>query len=408
MNLSLFIARRYLVSKKSHNAINIISGVALGGIGIATMALIIVLSVYNGISNLVKSLYNSFEPDIRITATMGKTFQASGSAFDSVRHLKGVKYFNPVLEDRALLKYNDQQTFAVIKGVSSDFETMTQFDTLIHDGTFSLAKGGLDYAVFGQGLAGQLGIDASNANSSIICYAPKRGLKATANPADAIIEKHIYPAGTFSISDDFDYRYVITSIDFARQLLDYKDSTSVSSIEIGFANGANSDEIKSGIKKILGGNFAVKDRFEQNELLFKTLKSEKLWTFIILVFILIIATFNIVGSLSMLILDKEKDIDILWKMGADMQSVKKIFMYEGVLITFIGAVGGLVLGTLLCLAQIKFKLISFGPGFKVDAYPVCLQATDYLYVFIVVMFIGILSSSYPVKMFTAKGFKKSS
>jgi len=408
MNLSLFIARRYLVSKKSHNAINIISGVALGGIGIATMALIIVLSVYNGISNLVKSLYNSFEPDIVITANVGKTFKASGSAFDSIRLIKGVKYFNPVLEDKALIKYNDQQTFVTIKGVSSDFETMTQFDTLIHDGTFSLAKGGLDYAVFGRGLSDEIGLGVSNADYySVACYAPKRGLKATANPADAIIEKHIFPAGTFSISDDFDYRYVITSLSFARQLFDYRDSSSVSSIEIGLTKAANTDEVKNSIKKVLGGDFAVKDRFEQNELLFKTLKSEKLWTFIILVFILIIATFNIVGSLSMLILDKEKDIDILWKMGADMQAVKKIFMYEGMLITFIGALGGLILGTLLCLAQIKFKLIGFGPGFKVDAYPVSLQATDYLYVFIVVIVIGFLSSWYPVRMFTARGFKKS-
>jgi len=406
MNFPLFIARRYLVSKKSHNAINIISGVALGGIAIGTMALIIVLSAFNGISNLVQSLYNSFGSDIVITAAKGKIFQPTGAMFDIVRHMKDVKYFNEVMQDKALLKYNDQQAFGVIKGVSTDFEAMTQFDTLIRDGTFTLNKGGLDYGIFGRGIAYQLGIGVSNSDYySVACYSIKRGLTSTPNPADAIIKKNLFPAGTFSINDDFDFRYAITSIGFARQLFDYQDS-SVTSVEIGLAKTANNEEVKSKIKNLLGSDYKVKDRFEQNELLFKTLKSEKLWTFIILVFILIIATFNIVGSLSMLILDKEKDIDILWKMGVDMGSVKKIFLYEGVLITFIGAVGGLALGTIICLVQLHFKLVRFNQGFLVDAYPVSLQAADFLYVFIAVMVIGLLASWYPVRIFAARGAGK--
>jgi len=230
-------------------------------------------------------------------------------------------------------------------------------------------------------------------------------LNSTANPADAIIEKHLFPAGTFSINDDFDEHFVIVSINFARTLFDFQDS-SVSSIEIGLAKSGNSEEIETRIKNILGPDFAVKDRFEQNELVFKTLKSEKLWTFIILVFILIIATFNIVGSLSMLILDKEKDIDILWKMGVDISTVKRIFIYEGLLITFIGACIGIALGTIVCLIQIYFKIVPIGQGFVIDAYPVKLQLLDYIYVFLSVFIIGILSSWYPVRTFAAQRLKK--
>ena len=406
MNLPLFIARRYLISKKSHNAINIISGVALGGIAIGTMALIIVLSVFNGLSALVKSMYNSFGADIRITAVKGKTFQPIGTKFDSIRHFKDVKYYNEVMQDKALLIYNDKQSGVILKGVSNTFEPMMQFDTLIHDGTFTLQKGGLDYGVFGRGIAHQLDIGVSNADYySVACYAPKRGLQSSPNPTDAITEKHLFPAGTFSINEDFDVHYAIVSINFARALFDYQDS-SVTSLEIGLAKGANMDEVKGKIKNMLGSDFAVKDRFEQNEIVFKTLKSEKLWTFIILIFILIIATFNIVGSLSMLILDKEKDIDILWKMGVDISSVQKIFLYEGLLITLIGTCLGILLGTIICMIEIYFKVVGIGQGFVVDAYPVKLQLMDYLYIFISVLTIGFFSSWYPVRAFASQRVKK--
>lgn len=406
MNLSLFIARRYLVSKKSHNAINIISGVALGGITIGAMALIILLSAFNGISNLVHVLYSSFGADIEITAVKGKTFLPDTPGFDSIRHIKGVKYFNEVLQDKALLKNGDKQSLAELKGVSGDFKPMTRFDTLMYAGNFTLKKGQLDYGVFGRGIGYVLDVAQSNADYiPITCYAPKRGLAATGdiNPAGAITEKQLYPAGVFSINADFDSRFVIVSIDFARALFDYRDS-SVTGIELGLAKSADKEEIKQKIKNILGSGFAVKDLEEQNELLFKTIKTEKLFTFIILVLVLIIATFNIVGSLSMLILDKKKDISILWNMGADISSIQKIFLFEGMLITFIGACLGLVLGTLICLIQIKFKLVPIPSGnFVVNAYPVKLQLSDYINVFAAVIVIGFLSSWYPVRVFAAKG-----
>lgn len=403
MNLPLFIAKRYLVSKKSHNAINIISGVALGGIAVSTMALIIVLSAFNGISNLVKSLYNSFGSDIQITAVKGKTFLPTGAHFDSVRHLKIVKYFNETMQDKALLKYGDQQVLAYIKGVGDNFAAMTHFDTLIREGKFYLKNGDSYYGEFGIGVADQLGINYSDENYiAVSCYAPKRGLEnSSINPEDAITQMHLYRSGVFSINDDFDSRYVITSIDFARQLFDYHDS-SVTAVEIGLTNPSASAKTQEQIKSILGNGFLVKNRFQQNELLFKTLKSEKLWTFIILAFILVIATFNIVGSLSMLIIDKQKDIAILHNMGAEIKSVQKIFMYEGVLITVLGAAIGLILGTIICYLQIKFKLIPMTGNFVVDAYPVSLQASDYISILACVLVIGFIASWYPVRVFTAK------
>jgi lipoprotein-releasing system permease protein len=406
MNLPLFIARRYLVSKKSHNAINIISGVALGGIAIGTMALIIVLSAFNGISDLVKSLYNSFGTDIQITAVKGKTFLPTGPRFDSIRHLKTVKYVNETMQDKALLKYGDQQVLAYIKGVGNNFADMTHFDTLIREGKYYLRNGDSYDGEFGIGIADQLGINSSDQNyTPVSCYAPKRGLEnSSINPEDGITQMPLYRSGIFSINDDFDSRYVIVSIDFARQLFDYHDS-SVTAVEIGLTDPAISASAKERIKTILGNDFKVKDRFEQNELLFKTLKSEKLWTFIILAFILVIATFNIVGSLSMLIIDKQKDIAIVHNMGAEIKSVQKIFMYEGVLITVLGAAIGLVLGTIICLIQIKFKLVTMTGNFVVDSYPVSLQASDYISILACVLIIGFLASCYPVRAFTAKGIK---
>jgi lipoprotein-releasing system permease protein len=406
MNLSLFIAKRYLVSKKSHNAINIISGVALGGIAVITMSLIVVLSTFNGISDLVKSLYNSAGGDIEITVAKGKTFLPSGPVFDSIRHLKSVKYFDETMQDKALLKYGDKQCIAYIKGVGDEFAPMTHFDTLIKEGKYYLKNGDGDYGEFGRGVADELGVNSSDENfNSISCYAPKRGLKTSAlNPEDAITQKHLYRSGIFSINDDFDSKYVIVSVDFARQLFDYDDK-SVSSIEIGLTDPAASDAAKKQLKAILGKDYLVKDRFEQNELLFKTLTTEKLWTFIILAFILVIATFNVVGSLSMLIIEKQKDIAILHNMGADINTVQRIFMYEGMLITIIGATLGLVLGTIICLIQIKFKLITMSEGFVVDAYPVSIQFFDYICILSFALIVGFLASWYPVRVFTAKKLK---
>lgn len=400
MNFPFFIAKRYLVSKKSHNAINIISGISVVAITIGTAALVIILSALNGLTGLVESLYNSFDADIRITIAEGKTFDPNSLEFQSLKKIKGVKYFTEVIEENALLKYNDQQSLATIKGVSPEFVNATRFDTLVQNGTFDLKRNGVDHAVLGIGVAYLLNVNMGDMYSPLSVYAPKRGNVTSINPEDAFNEERAYVSGIFSINDDFDKRYVIVPIDFARRLLDYK--TEVSAIELALEPKANVKKIKEEVKAAIGDKFVVKDRYEQNELLFKTLKSEKLWTFIILVFILVIATFNVIGSLTMLIVEKKKDITILWNMGADLQQIRKIFLMEGMMITFLGALAGLVLGLIICWMQIQFKMVRFSEGYVVDAYPIRIQLSDLGLILLVVMLIGLFAAWYPVRVFTRR------
>jgi len=402
LNLSFFIAKRYLISKKSHNAINIVSAVSVVGICIGTMALIVVLSAFNGLSELVKSLYNSFNSDIQITLKQGKTFHFDEATSQQLKQLKGVKYYVEVLEENALLKYNEQQCLATIRGVSDNYAEMSHFDTLVHDGKFILKNGAESMTVIGKGIDYLLNINPNDQLTSLSVYAPKRGVSSSINPEDAFNKKNIFVSGVFSINDDFDYKYALVPIDFARDVLEYKNE--VSAIELGLEPGVNSSLIEEQVKNLLGGTFVVKDKYEQNELLFKTLKSEKLWTFMILVFIMIVATFNVIGSLTMLIIEKKKDIAVLWNMGADLTLIRKIFLIEGIMITLIGVFSGLLMGTLLCLGQQHFSWIKFNESFVVSAYPVKMLGTDFLVVFAVVVCIGLLAAWYPVRLFTRRYF----
>jgi lipoprotein-releasing system permease protein len=397
MNFPFFIAKRYLVSKKSHNAINIISAISVGCVCIGTMALIIVLSAFNGLSDLVESLYNSFDPDIRITAKQGKTFDSFSPELSELKKLKGIAYYTEVVEGNALLKFNDKQCVATIKGVNNQFGEMTGFDTLIRDGKFDITKNNI---VIGAGIAYVLDNGPKDFFSPITVYAPKRGNTSSLNPEDALNEMRVYTAGEFAINNEFDYKYVIMNIDKARALLDY--TREVSSIEIAFQKGQNAESVQNEIQHVLGEKYEVKNREQQNELLYKTFRSEKLWTFLILVFILIIATFNVIGSLTMLIIEKKKDITILHNMGADIKLIRKIFLVEGLLITFIGAAAGMILGTLICWLQRTFSIIKFDEGFVVEAYPVSFHLMDFVMVITVVMLIGFFAAWYPVRIFTKK------
>ena len=400
MNLPLFIAKRYLISKKSHNAINIISLISVIAISFGTMALVIVLSGLNGLTDLVQSLYNSFDPDIKITIKEGKIFDPNSPQFDQIKKLKGVVYYTEAIEENALLKHGEQQCLATLKGVSEDFKDMTRFDSLVYEGTFTLERQGQDLTVMGIGIAYLLNARPNDFFNPISVYAPKRGVSTSVNPEDAFNKKSTYISGIFTINDDFDKRYTIVPIRFARDLLGY--TKEVSSIEIGLDKAVNADDIKSQIKEILGNSYVVKNRYEQNELLFKTLKSEKLWTFIILIFILIIATVNVIGSLTMLIIEKKKDISILWNMGMDIKHIRRIFFVEGLMITFIGAAIGLILGILICWLQMEFHLVKFDEGYVVDAYPVKPQLTDFLIILGTVLTIGLFAAWYPVRVFTKK------
>lgn len=407
MNLSLFIAKRYLISKKSYNAINIITFISVAGICIVTMALVIILSAFNGISALVFGLYNTFDPDLKITPKEGKTFVLDSVSIEKIKKTDGVAYYTEVLQENALLKYNDKQVIATIKGVSNNFVRMTRLDTVIREGEFLLQHSNIDYAVLGYGIARKLNISLADFMNPLEIYVPKKGNESYLNPEDAFLIRSLEVSGVFSLNEDFDNRYALLPLSLAQTLLDRKNA--LSAIEIGLKSGENHEDIKTEIEKILAsipgtseGRWVVKTRYEQNEVLFKTINSEKWWTFLILAFILIIATFNVIGSLTMLILEKKKDIQTLIFLGAGKDLIKNIFMVEGLLITVTGITGGLLLGLLVCWLQIEFKLVPFSEGFVVDAYPVKIMPLDLTLVFCTVLLIGFFAAWYPIKVFIKK------
>ncbi len=405
MNLSFFIARRYFASKKSTNFINIISGISVIGVAVGTAALIIVLSVFNGFEGLVVSLYNSFDPNIKITAQQGKTFLPEQLPKSRILHIPGVRFYSETLEDNALLKYRDKQYIATIKGVDSVFTVMKPLQDQITDGEMLLQKGDTDFAVIGQGVRYFLSVNLDDAFSSLSVFVPKRGRQMELNPEDAFIRKSIVPAGVFSIQQDFDSKYVLVPIRFARALYQYEKE--VSAIEIGLSQDADMEVVQKEVEKLVGPGFVVQNRFQQHELLYKIMKSEKWAVFLILSFILLIATFNIVGSLTMLIIEKKKDIAILHALGADVPLVRRIFLLEGSLISLIGALAGLLAGFLICLLQQRFGIIKLqGSGsFVIDAYPVHMQGLDFVYVLVTVLFIGLLAAWLPAGQLTKKLLK---
>jgi len=406
VNLSFYIAKRYLFAKKSRNAINIISGVSVFGVAVGTIALIVVLSVFNGFDDLIKSLYSSFDPEIKITPAEGKTFVPHSASFDTLRQLEGVIFFSEVLEENALLRYGEKQYIATVKGIDEQFSDVTGIDTMIVEGEFSLYKKNRPYAIVGQGIAYYLGMGL-NFITPINIYSLKRTGNISVNPEQAINRKYIFPSGVFSIEQEYNTKYILVPIQFARELLQYTDE--VSALELRLDPEADPVAVQDRIQSLLGDNYVIQNRNEQNELFYKIMKSEKWAIFFILTFILIVASFNIIGSLTMLILDKKKDIETLRSMGASDGLIKRIFVTEGWLISFSGALIGLLIGSLISWLQAKYGLIKLcGSGsFIIDAYPVVYQFTDVIKVLLTVMFIGFIAAWYPVR-FTSKRFILSS
>ena len=403
MNFSLYIAKRYLVSKKSHNIINIISGISVAGITIGTMALIIILSVFNGFEGLVISLFNHFNPDLVITPTEGKTIQTSQFPSSEIKAIDGIAYFMETIEENVLIQNGEKQYIGNIKGVEANYADMTGLDSYMVDGEFKLRQGGLNQAVIGSGVAYYLDFRMGMQEQSISILAPKKTKGFNLNPEQDFNRQNILVSGVFMVEQSFDSKYIIAPISFVKEILEYDDE--ISYIEIGLAKDANRDKIQAEIKTISGNKFKVRNRFEQQELLYKIMRSEKWAIFMILTFILLIATFNVIGSLSMLILDKKKDIAVLQSMGADNRLIRRIFLLEGSLISIIGAIGGLILGTVVCVIQMKFGLVSLGDAngaFIVDSYPVILQWTDFVYVFFTVFIIGILAAWIPTQRISRK------
>lgn len=397
MNFPLYIARRYLVSKKSHNIINIISGISIAGVLICTAALIIVLSVFGGFERLVISLFNAFNPDLAITLNEGKTFDSTMIPEDQIRKIPGVKYLAEVIEENALVKYKDKQYIATIKGVGEDYAKMCGLDTMMSEGKFMLQDGDRNFAVMGYGVAYYLGANLDDYVNPISIYVPRRTASFSGGFSDAFNNEVIFPSGFFSVQQDFDIKYVILPLRYVKKLLEYDKQ--ITGVEIGTVKGADVDRIQSQIAPLVGDKFRVKNRYQQQELLYKIMKSEKWAIFLILTFILIIATFNVIGSLSMLILDKKRDIAVLQCLGASQTKVKRIFLAEGLLVSFIGAAGGLILGGITCFLQQKFGFVKLGSAnstFVVSAYPVHMQVMDFIFVFVTVLLIGALATWYPV------------
>ncbi len=305
MNVALYIARRYFVAKKSTNAITIISWISVLAIAVGTSTLIIILSGMNGLTGLVQTLYNSFNPDIKITAVNGKVFTADDKLALQLKNINGVTYISRTLDDNMLLKYNDQLQITHIKGVDENFTAVTRFDTLVAEGSFISEQAKQHDLVLGKGVAFRLGVGLRSNFTPVSVFCPKRGNNSSINPEDAFNEEKCYPSGFFTINDDFDFTYGLISYEVARNLLQYP-ANSVSALEIALKPNTDGDLIKTEIQKVLGDKFIVKNKYEQNDVLFKTLKTEKLWTFIILAFVLLIATFNIIGALTMLIIEKKR------------------------------------------------------------------------------------------------------
>ena len=410
MNLSLYIAKRYLFSKKSHNAINIISAISVCGVALATLALVCTLSVFNGFHDLISSFFTHFDPDLKVEAVKGKTFEPDSSSLAAIRALPEVEVVSLTLEDNAMAKYKGQQVMVVVKGVDDEFQALTHVEEILYGNPeFKLYDEIADYGVLGIQLMYTLGT-GFDPYDPVEVYAPRRGTKVNlSNPMASFRRQPLYlPGNVLNINDArYASSYIVTSLDYARRLFDYEKA--VSAIEIRLAPKANESRARQSIVAIMGEGYTVKNRYEQQAATFKVVEIEKFVTYLFLCFILMVACFNIISSVSMLILDKQSNAETLKSLGATDGFVARIFIYEGNLIALLGAVVGLVLGVVLCLLQQKFGLISLGGGgqFVVEAYPVRVKVTDLILVLVSVVAVSALSVWLPIKILN-KYFLKNS
>jgi len=405
MKLSVYIAKRYLFAKKSRNAINVISAISVAGVTVGTMALITILSVFNGLEDMVKTIFSTSDPEIRITPVLGKVFTPDTLMLGRLSALDGVEAYAETVEETALLRYDERQYIATVKGVSMNYALVTQLDTAMWDGEFTLkGENGRPYAIAGLGVANHLGMRL-NFVSPLTIYMPDRTAHLSANPENAFTRKYIFLSGIFAVEQEFDSKYVFLPIDFVRELLDYTDE--VSSIELKLKAGSDERKTQKAIKQVVGDGFLVQNRYEQQEIFYRVMKAERLAIYVILTFILIIASFNIIGSLTMLMIEKERDIDILRSLGADNRLIKRIFIYEGWMISFIGTILGLIVGALLCAAQEQFGIVKLaGDTLLIDAYPVRMKIIDFFVVAATVLTIGYGAAWYPVHYLSRRQLKE--
>ena len=382
MNFPFFIARRYLFSKKSTNAINIISAISVVGVAVATMALVVTLSVFNGFHDLVATFFTSFDPQLKVVPVKGKTVAADDPVLTQIRQLPQIEVATECVEDQALAIYNGHQATVMVKGVDDNFDRLTRIsEILVGDGEFSLHAAGMDYGILGIQLAEQLHTGYTF-DHPLKIYAPRReGQFDITNPEEAFEEDELYSPRIFG------------------------QQGMLSSLELRLKPGSNFDAVKSEIQRLCGEQFVVRDRFEQQDDTFKIMKIEKFIAYIFLTFILMVACFNIIGSLSMLIIDKKDDVVTLRNLGASDRQIIRIFLFEGRLISAIGAVIGIIIGLVLCWIQQQYGLVGLGSttgNFVIDEYPVSVHPEDILLIFLTVLIVGFLAVWYPVRYFARR------
>jgi ABC-type lipoprotein release transport system permease subunit len=398
MNLPLKIAFRYFFSRRregSFNIITIISGISLLGYVVGAAALIIVLSVFNGFENLFSTLYSQFDADIQITSTVGKSFPTSQLNIAQIKNIDGVLHVNYVIEENVLARYNGKQVLATVKGVDETYLNAVQLDTNLISGALLLQEGDTNFALIGQGLAYQLGVQPDDQFNFLTIYVPSKGEIDLLNAENAFKRNPIFPIGVLGIQEEVDNKYILVPLRFIEPLLEKKNQ--VSAIEIRLRNDASMDKIRSQIEENAGDSFLVKNRFQQRDSFYKVMKSEKFISFMILLFIMMVAAFNTVGSLYMLVIEKKKDLKIFASMGLTANQARKIFMFEGIILAIFGGLVGIILGGSICWLQQEYNLINFSSsqGFIIDSYPVRINATDFLYVFLTIVGIGFITSLYP-------------
>ncbi len=394
MHLPLFIAKRYLFAKKSHNVINIISLISAGGIALGTLSLIIILSVYNGFEELIKSLYSNNESDLLILPAEGKSFNPRTAEFYKIRENIGIAQFCEIVEENVFVKYGSKEAVATIKGVDSSYVSDTNIGNYIIEGKFSLYDGELPQAIVGKNVASNLGLRTHFVEPIYLYFPSRYGSISMLNPASSLNLIKVFPSGIFAIEQNFDKKYIFIPIAYARELLELDNEAT--SVEVFTKNGTDIGQLKKEFSKNLGTGFVIKDRYEQNETLYKMMKSEKLSIYLILLFVLIIISCNLFGSLSMLIIEKEDDVETLRSLGAKDKLIRRIFLFEGWMISLTGLFIGLILGLLICLAQQQFGIIKMPGNFIIDSYPVVISPWDILSTIGGVGLIGYFAAKLPL------------
>ncbi len=392
--MNFLFAWRYFKSKKSTNAVNIISWVTVAAMAVGTAALVIVLSIFNGFEGLVKNLYSSFYPDIRITAATEKILVLDAAAIQKIKGLTGVDAFCLVAEENAHIQNGEFRTNAVLKGVDDAFTKVSGVDNHLSNGTYELGTEDEPSIVLGSGIENALNLMSDRAITPVTIYLPKRGTASTSNPLESISTVNLQPRGAFSIQQDFDNKYVITNLALVKQMVGLT-ANEYTSAEIKLKNPSTEKEFIKDLEQLLGKNYLVENRYQQNRSLFSVMQLEKWAIYGILCLILIVAAFNMIGALTMLVLEKQQDVQILKAMGATSSFIQRIFLSEGILLAMVGSILGIALALLFCLLQVTFKIIPLEGSFVIDYYPVKVFASDLLLVLATVLFISIIASWVP-------------